>query len=145
MVLSVDPSLHILASHPVVANSDPTHLQQTLCQCGSADSDTHCSKVPVCTTAGSSWCVYGANDSGIETFFAVLAGDIIPSADELTLPDKSGIISFKVQQEIYEEELRKDDSDYLNFPDPGTPARAFPPGLRTVVSGRILRYCRFAR
>ena len=79
------------------------------------------------TAPDQSWCVYGANDSGIETFFAVLAGDIIPLADELTLPDKSGIISFKVQQEIYEEELRKDDSDYLNFPDPGTPARAFLP------------------
>ena len=79
------------------------------------------------TTPDQSWCVYGANDSGIDTFFAVLAGDIVPAAGELVLPENSGIISFKTQQEIYEEELRKDDSDYLDFPDPGTPARAFLP------------------
>ncbi len=81
------------------------------------------------TAPGQSWCVYGANDSGIETFFAILAGDITPASGEVTLPEKSGVISFKMQQEIYEEELRRDDSDYLNFPDPGTPAHAFlPPG-----------------
>ncbi len=77
-----------------------------------------------------SWCLYGKNDSGIEEFFLLLGGDLVlATADCLILPENPGIISFKVQQEIYEEELRLDDSDYLDRPDPGTPAAAFlPPG-----------------
>lgn len=82
------------------------------------------------TNPGESWCLYGANDSGIEEFFALLSGGLgRQQADCLTLPVEPGIISFKVQQDIYEEELRLDDSDWLNRPDPGTPAAAFlPPG-----------------
>lgn len=79
------------------------------------------------TAPRQSWCIFGANDSGIETFFAVLAGEVVPSAKKLLLPEHPGILSFKLQQEVYEEELRRDDSDYLDYPDPGTPARAFLP------------------
>ncbi len=80
------------------------------------------------TSPDQSWCLYGRNDSGIEEFFRLLSGDLVPtSADCLILPENPGIISFKVQQEIYEEELRLDDSDYLDRPDPGTPAAAFLP------------------
>jgi len=82
------------------------------------------------TVPGESWCLYGANDSGIEEFFKLLTGNLdMLKADFLALPENPGIISFKIQQDIYEEELRLDDSDYLDRPDPGTPAAAFlPPG-----------------
>lgn len=87
--------------------------------------------IPFFTTLpDQSWCVYGSNDSGIEDFFKILAGELVPTTvDSLLLPENPGILSFAVQQEIFEEELRLDDSDYLDHPDPGTPAAAFlPPG-----------------
>ncbi len=86
-------------------------------------------QIPLFATAkGESWCLYGANDSGIETFFSLLTGELDrPEAESLILPEKPGIISFKVQQDIYEEEMHLDDSDYLDRPDPGTPAAAFLP------------------
>ncbi|MBB5348142.1 ATP-binding cassette domain-containing protein [Desulfoprunum benzoelyticum] len=81
------------------------------------------------TLPDQSWCIYGANDSGIEEFFAILTGDVTPTAEVLSLPEAPGIISFKIQQDIYENELRNDDSDFLDHLDPGTPAIAFlPPG-----------------
>lgn len=80
------------------------------------------------TLPGQSWCVYGANDSGIDVFFKLLSGELVPeSAEGLLLPENPGILSFAVQQEIYEEELHLDDSDFLDRPDPGTPAAAFLP------------------
>jgi len=81
------------------------------------------------TLPDQSWCVYGDNASGIEVFFAIVAGEITPVAEVLVLPEEPAIISFRVQQDIYENELRNDDSDFLDHPDPGTPAIAFlPPG-----------------
>lgn len=80
------------------------------------------------TTPGESWCLFGANDSGIDEFFALLAGELDDlEADVLLLPEHPAFLTFKTQQEIYEEELRIDDSDYLDCPDPGTLARAFLP------------------
>jgi len=79
------------------------------------------------TAPSQSWCIFGSNSSGIDTLFAILAGEITPPADTLALPEQPGILSFKMQQHVYEEELRLDDSDYLDYPDPGTPARAFLP------------------
>ncbi len=60
-----------------------------------------------------SWCFYGTIDSGIGDFFALLTGDESPL-------EGAGIISFETLQELYEDELRNDDSDYLDYPDPGT-------------------------
>lgn len=81
------------------------------------------------TLPDQSWCIYGDNASGIEVFFAIVAGEITPVAEVLVLPEEPAIISFRVQQDIYENELRNDDSDFLDHPDPGTPAIAFlPPG-----------------
>ncbi len=88
-------------------------------------------QIPSFTTVpGESWCLYGANDSGIEAFLSLLTGELgRPEADVLILPENPGVISFKVQQDIYEQEMRQDDSDYLDRPDPGTPAESFlPPG-----------------
>lgn len=76
---------------------------------------------------GEFWCAYGAGRSGINEFLALLEGKLGGvEADTLRLPP-AFIISFSSQQEIYEEELRKDDSDFLDRPDPGTIARAFLP------------------
>jgi molybdate transport system ATP-binding protein len=81
------------------------------------------------TAPDQSWCIYGDNGSGIDDLFAILAGDIVPAAEVLILPEDAGIISFSIQQDIYEHELLIDDSDFLDHPDPGTPAIAFlPPG-----------------
>jgi molybdate transport system ATP-binding protein len=72
------------------------------------------------------WCIIGANRSGIRKFYDLICGkarDVI--ADCLDLPENVGRVSFKDQQEIYECELKKDDTDYLNRPDPGTLVRDF--------------------
>jgi molybdate transport system ATP-binding protein len=41
------------------------------------------------------------------------------------LPADAGVVSFRRQQALYEEELRRDDTDFLDRIDPGTPVRAF--------------------
>ena len=75
---------------------------------------------------GQFWCILGRNRSGIDTFFDLLsAGNPqIPGAD-IRLPVNMGIFSFAGQQEIFEQELKNDDSDFMDRLDPGTPARAF--------------------
>ena len=73
---------------------------------------------------GEAWCIYGSNVSGIDEFVRLLSGDL-PEADGLTLPQKPAVISFARQQEIFEDELRNDNSNHLGYIDPGTPAQAF--------------------
>lgn len=68
----------------------------------------------------------GSNRSGIEDLFTLLDGksqDI--HADLMELPQTLGIISFSRQQEVFEEELKKNDTDFLDKIDPGTPAASF--------------------
>ncbi len=74
-------------------------------------------------TAGESWCILGANSSGIDTFFKILSGE--SPTMEVTLPEKPAIISFARLQKIFEDELKKDDTNFLDRIDPGTPARDF--------------------
>lgn len=77
-------------------------------------------------TAQEAWCLMGSNRSGIEDFFTLLDGksqDI--HADLMVLPQNLGIISFRRQQEVFEEELKKNDTDFLDKIDPGTPAASF--------------------
>lgn len=72
------------------------------------------------------WCIIGANDSGLTLLCDVIAGEQVDFQTELLrLPADLGICSFKRQQAIFEAEIRKDDTDFLNRIDPGTPARAF--------------------
>jgi ABC-type molybdenum transport system ATPase subunit/photorepair protein PhrA len=66
---------------------------------------------------GQSWGILGTNRSGISDLFAALSGQ---NADV-----KQGMVSFAGQQTIYESELRQDDTDFMDRPDPGTPARHF--------------------
>jgi len=75
---------------------------------------------------GEAWCLVGGNGSGIESFGEVITGEPIRyRARLLRLPPDLGVLSFKRQQSIFEAELRKDDTDFLDRLDPGTPARAF--------------------
>ncbi len=75
---------------------------------------------------GQAWCIWGANRSGIEDFFNLVSEKKRDgTADTLVLPERLGVVSFKYQQEIYEAELKKDQTDFLDRLDPGTLARDF--------------------
>jgi len=75
---------------------------------------------------GQFWCILGRNRSGIDIFFSLLSPDHpeIPGA-EIRLPKDMGIFSFAGQQAVFEQELKNDDTDFMDRMDPGTPARAF--------------------
>jgi molybdate transport system ATP-binding protein len=78
---------------------------------------------------GQAWCWYGANGSGIERFLDLISGTLDDHvAETLELPENVGMVSFRGQQEMFEEELRNDDSDFLDRLDPGTLVRDFLPG-----------------
>ena len=82
--------------------------------------------VELTTENNQSCCFYGENGSGIETFMQLLEGRITDfSATTVKLDDSSGILSFRGQQEILEEEIRNDDSDFMDRIDPGTTAATF--------------------
>ncbi len=83
------------------------------------------------TEPGESWCIYGENRSGIDSFVVLLAGDLKEyTASLLHLPEHPGLLSFKRQQEIFEEELRIDNTDFMDRIDPGTPAKDFLPDYK---------------
>lgn len=73
---------------------------------------------------GESWCLYGDNDSGLSSLVSLLADEKACEL-ETTVTGRPAVISFAGQQELFEEELRKDESDYLDRVDAGTPARNF--------------------
>lgn len=80
------------------------------------------------TRPGQFWCIYGSTNSGIDEFLKLIENDLQQiDADLLELPDHPAVISFDAQQSIYEDELRNDDSDFLDRPDPGTLAHEFLP------------------
>lgn len=76
---------------------------------------------------GQAWCVFGTAHSGIHEFFRLVTGETAePAVDVvLTLPSPAGIVSLKKQQAVFESELEKDDTDFMDRIDPGTPAREF--------------------
>ncbi len=75
---------------------------------------------------GDAWCFMGANSSGVEVLCDVLAGEAVNfQAESMRLPVDIGVLSFKRQQSIFEAELAKDDTDFLDRIDPGTLARHF--------------------
>ncbi|WP_136808585.1 ATP-binding cassette domain-containing protein [Desulfosediminicola flagellatus] len=77
---------------------------------------------------GEFWCIYGSADSGIDEFLKLLDNTLTHvNADIVELPHNPSIISFDTQQSIYEDELRNDDSDFMDKPDPGTLAHEFLP------------------
>jgi molybdate transport system ATP-binding protein len=75
---------------------------------------------------GEAWCLIGTNTSGLERLCDILTGEATNyRAEAIVLPRDLGLLSFKGQQAIFEAELRKDDTDFMDRLDPGTPARAF--------------------
>ncbi len=75
---------------------------------------------------GEAWCCIGGNSSGIELLCDIIAGEKIPfHAECLQIPVELGVLSFKRQQALFETEWERDDTDFLNRVDPGTPARDF--------------------
>lgn len=76
--------------------------------------------------SGEAWCVYGDNRSGIDRFVELFRGEGADScADRLNIPPDLGVVSFRDQQELFEQEVLNDESDFLDRIDPGTPAREF--------------------
>ena len=77
---------------------------------------------------GESWCFLGGNRSGIDQFVALLSAKLVGfTAETLDLPQNLALLTFQAQQELFEEELRNDDSDFQEAPDPGTLVREFLP------------------
>ncbi len=75
---------------------------------------------------GEAWCIFGSIHSGIHEFFKLITGEMPEVlADGMELPESPGIVSFKKQQAIYESELKKDDTDFMDRIDTGTPTRNF--------------------
>ncbi len=83
------------------------------------------------TLPGQTWCFFGENNSGINCLLELLSGTLKDfSADILHLPEQPEILSFQAQQDLYEEELRNDDSDFMDKTDPGTLVCEFLPNYR---------------
>lgn len=82
---------------------------------------------------GQAWCILGGTKSGIDHFVSLLAGEEeVLQAGRLVLPEQLAVVSFRGQQALFEEEVRRDESDFLDCVDPGTPAHTFlQPGPRT--------------
>ncbi len=74
---------------------------------------------------GQAWCILGSNRSGIDSFFKLLTGQLQAPNDTVSLPEGCGIFSFEAQQALFEEELKNDDTDFMDRLDPGTLARQF--------------------
>lgn len=80
------------------------------------------------TKVGEAWAILGDNRSGIDQLLSLLSGKLTDfSAEILDLPGQTEVISFLLQQEIFEEEIRNDDSDFLDRIDPGTLVEEFLP------------------
>lgn len=76
-----------------------------------------------------SWCFFGTNNSGIERFLQLLTGHSKreKSHQPPALLPHAGLVSFESLQDIFEEEMKKDNSDFLDYIDPGTEAQQFIP------------------
>lgn len=75
-------------------------------------------------TRGQSWCIFGSNSSGITSLIELLSREHGVS-ENVTMVGKSAVLSFDKLQEIFEEEVKKNDTDFLDHIDHGTPARDF--------------------
>lgn len=71
--------------------------------------------------SGETWCLLGGNASGKGLLATLLTGKEKPEKGEIIdLPAPTIWASFERQQEIYERELKNDETDYLDRFDPGT-------------------------
>ena len=76
--------------------------------------------------AGQGWCLVGRNNSGVDLFCEHIATRFATAEQEqCRLPEDMGVFTYKRQQELFEEEIKKDETDYLDRIDAGTPAIDF--------------------
>ena len=73
---------------------------------------------------GEAWCILGTNTSGLSSFVQLFSENQLDK-ENVTYTEKPEVISFANQQKIFEDELRKDNTDFLDRIDPGTPAGEF--------------------
>lgn len=70
------------------------------------------------------WAVLGRNGSGKRHLADLLSGQSTPEAGSLTHAWRNIVVlSFERQQALYEQELRNDDTDFIDRLDPGTTVR----------------------
>ncbi|WP_028585793.1 ATP-binding cassette domain-containing protein [Desulfogranum mediterraneum] len=73
-----------------------------------------------------SWCLVGSNHSGLDSFCDLLAEQGAGcSFERFELPERMGTITFARQQALFEAELRRDETDFMDRLDPGTLVRSF--------------------
>jgi len=71
--------------------------------------------------AGECWAVLGRNGSGKQQLTRLLTGELPPASGLLRRPDcRVGVLSFERQQQLFERELRDDDSEFMEGADAGT-------------------------
>ena len=74
----------------------------------------------LCLTSGEAWAVMGPNGSGKSSLGKLLAGKVQPTRGTVDgLPVGIGYISFEEHLANIEQEIRNDDTDYLDRIDPG--------------------------
>ncbi len=72
------------------------------------------------------WCILGSNRSGADALIPLLSGDKKDKIGGVVrVVDDFRVVSFSSQQELYEREVRNDDTDYIDKIDPGTKASEF--------------------
>lgn len=71
--------------------------------------------------SGEAWCILGGNASGKGLLASVLTGELKPESGEIDeLPRPVSWVSFEQQHAFYEEELRNDDTDFIDRLDTGS-------------------------
>jgi molybdate transport system ATP-binding protein len=74
--------------------------------------------------AGQSWVVLGTNASGKSTLARLLTGDLVCTQGRIDDPIQATWVSLESQQELYERELYRDDTDFMEQLDDGTTVSA---------------------
>ncbi|PID72193.1 MAG: ABC transporter [Desulfobulbus propionicus] len=75
---------------------------------------------------GEGWCLVGTNLSGVDLFCDIIAAPPESAEyDRFEVAPQSGVFTFKLQQELFEEEVRNDDTDFMDRIDPGTQVADF--------------------
>jgi molybdate transport system ATP-binding protein len=75
--------------------------------------------------AGEQWAIVGANGSGKSSFGKLLSNGLKVVSGRSRIPERTGFVSFEKINDILEIERYNDDSDFLDYLDPGTSARKF--------------------
>jgi molybdate transport system ATP-binding protein len=70
--------------------------------------------------AGQHWAIVGANGSGKSAFGRLLCNELEVVSGSFRTPQRTGYVSFEKVNEILEQERYNDDSDFLDYIDPGT-------------------------